>query len=135
MSDRSDRQQRSDKRKSDKQGPDKQKVTLYLPLSLHRQIKIRAAVDSESMSAVVEKAIAFYMSHPDLVAEAEEARSVGKTYRVYDCPECSNALIFRDECLQSLRGQVGAIADELTASSASAPGEGEGSQDEELVPC
>lgn len=116
---------------------DKQKVTLYLPLSLHRQVKIRAAVDSESMSAVVERALTFYLSHPELVAEAEGEQQVGKTYRVYDCPECSNALVFRDEGLQSLRGQVGAIADELSAREATrAASQGESSQDEgRLVPC
>ena len=41
---------------------DKQKVTLYLPLGTHRQLKIRAAIDEESMSGLVEKAIAFYLN-------------------------------------------------------------------------
>lgn len=47
----------------------KQKVTLYIPPKLHRQLKIRAAVDTESMSAIVEKAIAFYMEHSEVVEE------------------------------------------------------------------
>jgi plasmid stability protein len=46
---------------------DKQKVTLYLPPGLHRQLKIRAAVDTDSMSAMVERAIVFYLRHPELV--------------------------------------------------------------------
>lgn len=47
----------------------KQKVTLYIPPKLHRQLKIRAAVDTESMSAIVEKAIVFYMEHSEVVEE------------------------------------------------------------------
>lgn len=115
---------------------DKQKVTLYLSPVLHRQIKIRAAVDAESMSAVVERAISFYMEHPELVAEAEATATVGKSYRVYDCPECESALVLRQERLQSLRGQAGAIAEELSAREVEqAVGSQTGSQDETLVPC
>ncbi|MBC6417919.1 MAG: hypothetical protein GDA44_03565 [Prochloron sp. SP5CPC1] len=47
----------------------KQKVTLYIPPKLHRQLKIRAAVDTESMSAIAEKAIAFYMEHSEVAEE------------------------------------------------------------------
>ena len=117
---------------------DKQKVTLYLSPGLHRQIKIRAAVDAESMSAVVERAISFYMDHPELVAEVEGAASVGQSYRVYDCPECSAALVFRNEELQSLRDRAGAIARELSASEVQQVVKSRtSSQDEEetLVPC
>ena len=36
---------------------DKQKVTLYLPPELHHQLKLRAAVDHESMSVIAERAL------------------------------------------------------------------------------
>ena len=41
---------------------DKQKVTLFLPSGIHRQLRIRSAIDVESMSAIVEKAVEFYRS-------------------------------------------------------------------------
>ena len=46
---------------------DKQKVTLYLTPQLHRQLKIRSAVDADSMSNIVEKAVEFYLNHSDVV--------------------------------------------------------------------
>jgi hypothetical protein len=54
----------------------KQKITLYLPQNLHRQLKIRAAVDSEAISAITEREIAFYLTfystEADVVEETEE---------------------------------------------------------------
>lgn len=43
----------------------KQKVTLYIPPELHRRLKIKAAIDLDSMSSLVEKAIAFYLQYPE----------------------------------------------------------------------
>jgi hypothetical protein len=37
----------------------KQKVTLYIPPELHRKLKIKAAVESEPMSSIAERAIVF----------------------------------------------------------------------------
>jgi CHAT domain len=48
------------------------KVTLYLPPDLHRQLKIRAAVNSNALSKLAERAIAFYLSHPESVDQLEE---------------------------------------------------------------
>jgi hypothetical protein len=73
---------------------DKHKVTLYLPSELHRQLKIKAAVDFEPMSAIAERAIVFYLTHSDVVDEVE--LSQGQTNKIYDCPHCSIPLIVKD---------------------------------------
>ncbi len=91
---------------------DKQKVTLYLPPGIHRQLKIRAAIDEHSMSALVEKAIAFYLKYPDKVEEVEAA-AYGKTHQVHICPECDAALVMREGDVVSLKNQPGIIADDF----------------------
>ena len=89
---------------------DKQKVTLYLPPEMHRKMKIRAAVDAEAMSAVAERAIEFYLAHPEIVDDAET--TFGKTHQVYSCPECSASVVARDGELVSLRQQPGVLLDD-----------------------
>ncbi len=90
---------------------DKQKVTLYLPPGLHRQIKIRAAVDSESMSTIVERALGFYLHHSEVVNEVEA--DYGKSHQVYKCPECTHPVILRDGEMVTLGNQPGVLAEEL----------------------
>ncbi len=90
---------------------DKQKVTLYLPPGLHRQLKIRAAVDLDSMSSLVERAIVFYLHHPEMVDEIEA--SYGKTHQVYTCPGCSTSVVLKGEEMISLNNQSSILADEL----------------------
>lgn len=113
---------------------DKQKVTLYLPPGLHRQLKIRSAVDTEPMSTIVERAIVFYLANPEVVDEVEAIQ--GRTHRVYSCPECTSSVVLRDGEMVSLDSQPGVIAEELTTLE-NARGElGTDSQGEEaLVPC
>jgi hypothetical protein len=89
---------------------DKQKVTLYLPPELHRQLKIRSAVDAEPMSAIAQKAIVFYLQHPELVEEAGETH--GKTHQVYSCPECSHPLIVGETKLFSLTNSPSILHEE-----------------------
>lgn len=91
---------------------DKQKVTLYLPPGVHRQLKIRAAIDIESMSAIVEKAIAFYLKYPEKVEEIEAA-AYGKTHQVHVCPECDAAMVIREGQMVSLKHQPSVISDEF----------------------
>ena len=91
---------------------DKQKVTLYLPLGVHRQLKIKAAIDDASMSGLVEKALNFYLQHPERVEEAE-ANDHGKTHQVHICPECDAALVVRDGGLASLKNQPSIINDDF----------------------
>ncbi|MEM8779169.1 MAG: hypothetical protein AAGF26_09915 [Cyanobacteria bacterium P01_G01_bin.49] len=89
---------------------DKQKVTLYLPSGIHRQLKIRAAIDEDSMSALVEKAVGFYLNHPDKVEEVETA-VYGKTHQVHICPECEAATVMRDGQLVSIKDQPSVITE------------------------
>lgn len=115
---------------------DKQKVTLYLPPELHRQLKIRAAVESEPMSAIAERAIVFYLANPELVDEVEAA--YGQTHRVYACPDCTGSVVLRDGELVSLKGQPSVIAEqELPVKQVPSKNAGGTSQpgEEELVPC
>jgi Ribbon-helix-helix protein, copG family len=76
---------------------DKHKVTVYLPPELHRQLKVQAAVEEETMSVLVERAIAFYLAHPDLVEER-----LGQTHRLYHCPACTTSVVLRGGELTAL---------------------------------
>ena len=89
---------------------DKQKVTLYLSPELHRQLKIRSAVDSEPMSAIAQRAIVFYLQHPEVVDSLEEKH--GKTHQVYNCPECASPVVVRDGEMVSLADRAEAILDD-----------------------
>jgi len=46
---------------------DAQKVILYLPPEVHKQLKIRSAIDQEAMSSLAEQAISFYLSNPETI--------------------------------------------------------------------
>jgi hypothetical protein len=110
---------------------DKQKVTLYLPAAIHRQLKIKAALDVDSMSALVEKAVAFYLQHPEVIEEVQEAH--GQTHRVHICPECDGAVVLRDGHLVSLKSQPTVLLDEEIAQDLQ---NAKGTADEaELVTC
>jgi len=112
---------------------EKQKVTLYLPPTLHRQLKVKAAIDTDSMSALVEKAISFYLKHPEAVEELEASH--GKTHQVHVCPECNAAMVMRDGDMISLKNQPNIVDEEFpligetTEISKSTEGQ------EELIPC
>jgi plasmid stability protein len=90
----------------------KQKVTLYLPPELHRQLKIRAAVDGRSMSTLVERSIHFYLHHSDVVEETEAV--TGKTHQVHACPDCNSSFVIRDGNTVSLKNQPSYLAEELS---------------------
>ncbi len=113
----------------------KQKVTLYLPPELHRKLKIKAAVESEAMSSLAERALVFYLNNPEMVDELETA--YGRTHQVYACPECSSSVLVREGELVALKNQPSVLQQEdLPVGSApeidtepTLPGE------EELVPC
>ncbi|MDJ0843522.1 hypothetical protein [Crocosphaera sp.] len=114
---------------------DKQKVTLYLPPGIHRQLKIRAAIDEDSMSALVERAVDFYLKHPDKVQEVEDA-AYGKTHQVHVCPECEAAMVMRDGRMVSLKNQPSVITDDFALEiREKVPSETENSGEEALVPC
>ncbi|VEP12801.1 conserved hypothetical protein [Hyella patelloides LEGE 07179] len=112
----------------------KQKVTLYIPPDLHRKLKIRAAIDAESMSALVEKAVSFYIQYPDKVEEIE-ASAQGRTHQVHICPECDAAMVMREGEMVSLRNQPGVVSEEIPLSMRGDVDASEESQGESLVPC
>jgi len=114
---------------------DKQKVTLYLPPDLHRQLKVHAAMETMPMSAIAEQAIEFYLAHPAIVDEV--VAHGHNSHRVYNCPDCSSAVVLKD-------GEMVALGTEPTVLSADNElpiREFEDSrsqlnkQGEELVPC
>jgi hypothetical protein len=85
---------------------DKQKVTLYLPPQLHRQLKIRSAVDADSMSNIVEKAVDFYLKHSEVVDGVELH---GTTHQIYNCPECDRSVVIKDGEMVALGQQPGLL--------------------------
>jgi len=111
----------------------KQKVTLYLSPELHRQLKIRAAIDSEPMSELAARAIVFYLAHPEMVDEVEASH--GRNHRVYDCPECTAPVVLRDGEMVSLNGQPGIIAQEKLPVEQMQEAKTDPEGEEELVPC
>jgi hypothetical protein len=68
------------------------KVTLYLPPDLHRQLKIRSAVEGEAMSSIAKRAIDFYLANSDLVEE-DLGTVHGHAHRIYDCPSCATPVV------------------------------------------
>jgi hypothetical protein len=112
----------------------KQKVTLYIPPDLHRKLKIRAAIDVESMSTLVEKAVSFYIQHSDRVEEVKVSAQ-GKTHQVHICPECDAAMVIRDGNMISLRNQPGIVSDEMALAVREEVDTSEESHGESLVPC
>lgn len=85
--------------------PAKQKVTLYISDDLHRQFKIRSAIDGETMSSIAQRAIEFYLGHADVVESSAENRSEtqggvqGQTHRIHACPKCAAPVALRDDGL------------------------------------
>jgi hypothetical protein len=100
---------------------DKQKVTFYLPEQLHQQLKIRSAIDGDSMSDLAQKAINFYLAHPDIV----ESSGIGHTHQTYNCPSCSQTVVIRDGDLIAVGGKRTQVLP-VTVGKAD-------SQDEELI--
>jgi hypothetical protein len=115
---------------------DKHKVTLYLPPELHRQLKIRSAVELEPMSAIAERAIVFYLEHSDVVEEVEAIQ--GHAHKVYACPECESSLVMRQGEMTSIGHQPTVLVEDGTPSpNGSEKDSGTGEQESEqgeLVP-
>ncbi len=101
---------------------------------MHRQLKVRAALDTETMTEIAQRAIVFYLSHPDIVDRHDELH--GQVHRVYSCPDCTAPVVVKNGEMVSLSKQAGVVVEEgllvgksQQASSANSQGEGE------LVPC
>jgi hypothetical protein len=119
---------------------EKHKVTLYLSPDLHRQLKIKAAVSSDAMSDIAQRAIDFYLTHSDIVERVDEAH--GRTHQIYNCPECRSAVVIREGELVTLGSQPTVVADGLSDGSmvddrlaAQRMLAVTNAQGEELVPC
>ena len=123
--------QKTESDMQDKLREDKQKVTLYLPPELHRQLKVKAAVDVETMTDIAQRAIAFYLSNPEVIEHHDGF--YGQAHRVYGCPECSSHLVLRDGEMVSLNEQlVPAVEVSLSSESSQVMNASQG--EEELVP-
>jgi len=85
--------------------PVKQKVTLYIPDDLHRQFKVRSAVDGETMSSIAQRAIEFYLDHADVVESSSEdvGKQLGQTHRIHTCPKCTASVALRDGSLSLIQ--------------------------------
>lgn len=116
---------------------DKQKVTLYISPELHRKLKIKAAVDSEPMSALAERALTFYLMNPDAVDEVESCQ--GQSHKVHKCPECETSLLLKEGDIVTLGTQPEIVFDgDLDMSGRVGDkehSEPEQHDREELVPC
>jgi hypothetical protein len=115
---------------------EKQKVTLYLSPELHRKLKIRAAVDAEPMSTIVERAVVFYLAHPELVDEVEA--SYGQSHQVYNCPECTSSVVIQNGEMLTLKNQPGVLDEAgqaLPVQQAQKADSNPNQPGEELVPC
>ena len=112
----------------------KQKITLYIPPELHRRLKIKSAVDVESMSALVEKAISFYMQFPEQVDEIQSSAH-GKTHQIHLCPDCESPMVMRDGEMISLSSSPSVIEDKISLEVANQAEGSEKPNEEELVSC
>jgi hypothetical protein len=112
------------------------KVTLYLPPDLHRQLKIRSAVEGEAMSSIAKRALDFYLAHGDIVAESLES-SFGQSHRVHSCPSCASSVVLREGELVEVAQMVGATqSGSLDDAIVPEVATGSGSREEgELVVC
>ncbi len=119
---------------------DKNKVTLYIPPELHRQLKIQSAVDSEPMSAIAERALVLYLEHSE-----ECSPSHGHAYQVHSCPKCSADFILQNGEAVAIAGRGGAdssvdmlssqVIDDLDSAAKGKDYLTQEHDPEELVPC
>ena len=110
------------------------KVTLYLPDELHRQLKIKSAVEAKPMSALAERALSFYLNHADVV-DAHEGH--GQVHRVYSCPGCEGSYVIRDGELAALTSGSAILeeGEELSMPLPGQPVDSDSTGEQELVPC
>lgn len=114
----------------------KQKVTLYISDDLHRQVKVRSALDGEPMSAIAQRAIEFYLTHSDVVAQTGDR--VGETYRVHACPKCATPVVLRKDGLSLVQSSAKKQFESMTVGLESLPSlvsETSSSGEEELIAC
>lgn len=110
------------------------KVTLYLPPDLHRQLKIRSAVEGEAMSAIAQRAIDFYLTHSEVVDGLESA--YGQIHRIHNCPSCETSMVIRDGELVALsKAASSGVSNELAVGVQDIVSDTRQLDEGELVPC
>ncbi|MGD1849144.1 MAG: hypothetical protein ACFCBU_00555 [Cyanophyceae cyanobacterium] len=62
------------------------------------------------MSSMVERALAFYLEHSDVVDQHNEP--LGQTHRVYNCPACESASVIRNGEMVSLNSSPSLVDDD-----------------------
>lgn len=92
--------------------PAKQKITLYISDDLHRQFKIRSAIDGETMSSIAQRAIEFYLTNPETVDSSDKV--YGCTHRIHACPKCASPVVLRDDGLALIESQSNQQFEDLT---------------------
>ncbi|PZO17515.1 MAG: hypothetical protein DCF25_11030 [Leptolyngbya foveolarum] len=98
----------------------KQKVTLYISDDLHRQVKIRSAIDGEPMSSIAQRAIEFYLAHSDVVEQTSDRK--GGTHRVYACPKCATPVVLREDGLSLVQSSADKQFEAMAVDLESLPG-------------
>ena len=84
------------------------------------------------MSALAERAIGFYLSHPEMV---EQVELQGQTHRIYSCPACTTPMVVRDGDLTLVGSQPTVLPDSLVECVRDIIPQGEPKGEEALVPC
>jgi hypothetical protein len=85
----------------------KQKVTFYLTPEVHHSLKVRAAIESEAMSALAERALQFYLAHAEIVEGV-----LGSSHQVHHCPACAHPFVIRTGQVESLPQAAQAVLEE-----------------------
>ena len=98
----------------------KQKVTLYISDDLHRQVKIRSAIDGEPMSSIAQRAIEFYLTHSDVVEQMGGRK--GGTHRIHACPKCATPVVLREDGLSLVQSSTDQQFEAMAADLESLPG-------------
>ncbi len=93
------------------------KVTLYLPPDLHRQLKIRSAVEGEAMSSIAKRAIDFYLANPSVVEDGHSDIAYGHTHVIYSCPSCSTSVVLHQGDLMEVSRMARPDADDAVVGS------------------
>ncbi len=117
----------------------KQKVTLYIPDDLHRQFKVRSAVDGETMSSIARRAIEFYLDHADVVESSSEdsGAQLGQTHRIHTCPNCTALVALQDGRLSLIQAHSKQCYEDMTGLERMVElgSESRSPDEEELVSC
>lgn len=85
------------------------------------------------MSEIAAKAVAFYLSHSDIV----ETHGIGRTHQIHHCPECTHALVLKGGELISVSNIVGnaSVSNAKNRALVVSPSQESTSGEEELVTC